>query len=101
MVKASDPRQPDDIGARGRSTLGPPAMRRVAKAGVHSFFVVVVDVLSENSAKVLFVDHYHVIEELSPHSSNPSFRDPVLPRASVRGSRRLDSDTVDCFSDTI
>ena len=50
---------------------------------------------------MLLVNHNHVIEELSPHSSYPSFCDPVLPWASVGGSRRLDSDTVDCLGDTI
>jgi hypothetical protein len=101
MMKASDPRQPDDIGICGRSILCPPAIWRVAKAGVHSFFVVVVDILSKESPQVLLVDDYHVIKELSPHSSYPSFCDPVLPWASVGGSRRLDSDTVDCLGDTI
>ena len=69
MMKASDPRQPDDIGICGRSILCPPAIWRVAKAGVHSFFVVVVDILSKESPQVLLVDDYHVIKELSLHRS--------------------------------
>ena len=101
MVQASDPRQTDDIGIRGRSILGPPAIRRVAKAGVHSFVVVVVDILAKESPQVLLVDHNHVIEKLSFDCSNASLCDPVLPGASLRDPRRLDSDTVDCVGDTI
>jgi hypothetical protein len=68
---------------------------------VDSVLIVVIDVLSQQSTKVLLIDHNHVIEELSPHRSNPSFCDPVLPRASVHGSRRLNSDCVYYLADSI
>ena len=55
---------------------------RVAKSSVHALAVVVVDVLEEEPSEVLLVDHNHVIEQLAPNGSNPTFRGAVLPGGS-------------------
>ena len=49
MMKSADPRQSDDFGIRGLSSLLDSPHWRVSEAGVDSIFVVVVDVLAKES----------------------------------------------------
>jgi hypothetical protein len=68
---------------------------------VYSLLVVVLDVLAEKPPQVLLVDHDHVIEQLSPDGPDPALCDPVLPRASIRRSFRLDAEVLDRLGDSI
>ena len=61
--------------------FGRPAIGRVfAETIVNSIFVIVVHVIADQPAKMLFVQRDHVVEDLSPATSHPSFRNSILPR---------------------
>jgi hypothetical protein len=57
----------------------PPVRRVLFQRIVRSIFVIVVHVISDQSAEMLFVQRDDVVENLSPATSHPSFRDSVLP----------------------
>ncbi len=79
--------------------LGGAAHRRILQLGVDAACVVVVDVFSEKSLKVVLVQDDHVIEQFSACAPDPSLRDSVLPRASECRSLRLNSEMFDRLSD--
>ena len=45
------------------------------------------------------VEYDHAVQELSTASAHPSFRDPVLPWASISGRHGLRAQAANCFSD--
>ena len=66
---------------RGRLLFGRPAIGRVfSETIVNSIFVMVVHVIADHPAKMWFVQRDHVVEDLSPATSHPSFRNSILPR---------------------
>ena len=66
---------------RGRLLFGRPAIGRIfAETIVNSIFVMVVHVIAEHPAEMWFVQGDHVVEDLSPATSHPSFRNSILPR---------------------
>lgn len=102
MVKTCDSWEPNHLCVRGRPILRTAANRRIAKAGVHPILVVVVlDVLAKESPQVPLVHHDPVIESLTPHRSDPSLSDPVLPGTSVGGPPGFDSEMSDGLDDAI
>ena len=67
MVKSAEARQRDQLGAIRRLRVSGATEWRVFVEGVVGPVVVVVaDVLSEDPAKVVFIEDDHVIETLSP-----------------------------------
>jgi hypothetical protein len=46
---------------------------------VNSVFVMVVHVIADQSVEMWFVQREHVVQDLSPATSHPSFRNSVLP----------------------
>ncbi len=76
-------------------------LRRIPQLSVDSVGIVVIDVFSKKTPQVLFIEYDYVIEQFSADAADPSFCDPILPRASKGRSQRLDSDLVDHFSDPV
>src|SRR5438093_11341372 len=52
---------------------------------------VVLDVLTEQSSQVVFIEDDHMIEKLATNRSHVAFRGPILPGALERRSLRMDS----------
>ena len=100
MMKAADSRQSNDSGLRRRPAFGSSAYRGILQFGVNSVGVVIVDVFAEESSKVVLVQDDHVIEQLSASTPDPSFGNPILPRASEGRSSRLDSKILDRLCDS-
>ena len=48
---------------------------------------------------MLLIDDDHVIQQLPRGTANPALRRSVLPRTSVSGRLRLQSQMSDCFDD--
>ena len=79
--------------------FGGSAHRRIPQRGVDSISVVVVDVFVEKTLQVFLIHHDHMIEELATGSADPSFGNPILPRASKGRSSRGNSNVLDRFGD--
>ena len=68
MMEAADLRNADDLGRRRGWALSGPALRRIPQPRVDSVFVVVLDVFPEKTAKVILIQHDHVIEQFSAYA---------------------------------
>jgi hypothetical protein len=79
VVKASHPRQTDDLGLVGGSFLDRAAFGSVANRGVDALRVVVLDVLPEQASQMVLAQDDYVIEQLSPNASNKALGSSVLP----------------------
>ena len=81
MVQSAQTRQ-RNCGCFGRWLwLDRPASGRVfAEAIVNPIFVMVVHVIADQPAKMLFIQRDDVVEDFSPATSHPSFRNSILPR---------------------
>ena len=80
MMQSAQARRRNYGRFRGRPLFGRPAIGRVfAQAIVNSVFVMVVHVIADQSAEMWFVQRDHVVENLSPATSHPSFRNCILP----------------------
>ena len=75
------------------------AHRRIPQRGVDSISVVVLDVFVEKTLQVFFIHHDHMIEELETGSADPSFGNPILPRALKGRSSRGNSNVLDRCGD--
>ena len=62
MVKAADLWNANDIGIERRSALDGPALRRISQLRMDSVRVVVLDVLTEKTSKMVLIQDDHVIE---------------------------------------
>src|SRR6516165_8787849 len=62
------------------------ARRAFLKPQVRSIFVVVADIFGQQSFQMAFVDHDHVVEQVTPATFNPAFRHAVLPQTLIRRS---------------
>ena len=81
MMEPAQARRRNHGPFRERLFIGRPAIGRIfAETIVNSIFVMVVHVIADQPAKMWFVQRDHVVEELSPATSHPSFRNSILPR---------------------
>jgi hypothetical protein len=46
---------------------------------------------------MVLVEYDHMIEQFASTAAHKPFRNPILPRASVAGPFRLDSEALDCL----
>ena len=59
--------------------FGRPAIGRLfAETIVNSIFVIVVHVIADQAEEMWFVQRDQVVEDLSPATSHPSFRNSIL-----------------------
>ena len=99
MVKPADSRQSDDSGIERGAVLRRSARWRIPQLCVDPIVVVVVDVLSQETSQVSLVEHDLVIQQFTSNRPDPALRGPVLPRTSVRGRLRLQSQMPDGFDE--
>jgi len=62
-----------------------------------SILMVVADVLGHEPFQVSLVQDNHVIEQVSSATTDPTFRDPVLPGCGAQKSRRGKEKTEKCL----
>lgn len=80
MLQAAQARRGNYRRFRGRFWLDRSSIRSVLFQGtVNAVFVVIADVIPDDSAQVLFIQRDHVIEDLAATTSDPSFGGSVLP----------------------
>jgi hypothetical protein len=80
MMKAAEPGTGDHCRSRRRLAVHLPSIRRVLIEGiVNPVVVVVVHVIANEPAQMLFVQRDDVVENLAAPTSHPAFRSPVLP----------------------
>ena len=58
----------------------PTGGRVFAETIVKAIFVVVIHIITDQPAEMRFIQRDDVVEDLSPATSHPSFRDSILPR---------------------
>jgi hypothetical protein len=81
MVKTAESRIRSHGCRRRRPALHRPSLRRVFIEGiVNPIVVVTVDIVAHQPAQMSFVQRDHVVQDLPATTSDPSLRDPVLPR---------------------
>src|SRR5215469_16376997 len=91
MMKTADATQGQRSGRFGRAWLNRPARRcRLLQAEVGSVCVVVGDVFTPKSPKVLIVQRDDVIEHFAANTTDPPLRHSILPRAPNTGANRFD-----------
>ena len=87
MMQSAQARRRNYGRFRGRPLFGRPAIGRVfAQAIVNSVFVMVVHVIADQSAEMLFVERDDVVEDLSPANFPPIFPQFRSAKARVRSS---------------
>ena len=80
MVQTTQPRRGNHSCIRSWIPLGRSSVRRVLCQGIVSaIFVVVIDVITHEPEQMSFVQHDHMVQDLSTATPNPSFRDSILP----------------------
>ena len=88
MMQATKSRKRCDLGTGSwyrRRTL---ARSLLLQSQVRAIIVVVRDILSEQATAMPFVEHDDMVEQVTPTTSDPALRDPVLPGASEGGADR-------------
>ena len=82
MVKSAEARQGNQFGFLVFSWFNRTVVRRVFTQSVVSpVFMVIADVVTDQSAQVDRIEHDHVIQQISATAPHPTFGNPVLPRA--------------------
>ena len=80
MMQSAQARRRNYGRFRGRPLFGRPANGRVfAEAIVNPILVLVVHVIADQPPKMWFVQRDHVVQDLSPATSHPSFHNSILP----------------------
>ena len=81
MMQSAQARGRDYRAFRRRLLFGRPVIGRFfAEAVVNSIIVIVIHVISDQPAKMWFVQRNYVVGDLSPATPHPSFRTSILPR---------------------
>ena len=81
MVEAAQSRHGNDDRVRsGLRLYWPPVWRVLFQGVVNAVVVVVVHVIADQPAEMLFVQGIDMVQDFAPNTPHPSFRDPVLPR---------------------
>jgi hypothetical protein len=90
MMKTAESRIRSHCCRRPRPALHRPSPRRVFIEGiVNPIVVVIVDIVAHQPPQMSFVQRDHVVQDLPATTSDPSLRDPVLPRRlNTRALRR-------------
>lgn len=65
MVKTTDTRQPHPLCVRRRSSFNGTPLRYISNDRVNTLRIVVADIVTEESAQVILIEHEHVIDDLS------------------------------------
>ena len=92
MMETAQARARSHRRLRTRLLFDRPAIRCVlTEAVVNPIFVKVGNVITHEAPQVLFVQRDHVIEQLAPAATHPSFRDSILPRRLDTGPFGLQS----------
>ncbi len=89
MVETADAGQCDNLGALVRSRLDGSRERAIlVQSKVCPILMMVFNVRPEELAKVVFLEGYNMVQELSPERAAPSLAESVLPWASHRPPHR-------------
>jgi hypothetical protein len=73
----------DPTGGHGANS---PIRCSLPESKVRTVFVIVPDIIREQTLQMGFVQHNDVIQQVSPTAFNPTFRSPILARAFEGGS---------------
>jgi len=65
MVKTTDTRQPHPLCVRRRSSFNGTPLRCISNDRVNTLRIVVADIVTEEPAQVILIEHEHVIDDLS------------------------------------
>ena len=80
MVQATEARTGNHDRVRCRPVIDWASVRRIFLQGVvNAIVVMVVHVIADHSAEMVFVQRDDMVQDLAPNTPDPSFRDPVLP----------------------
>jgi hypothetical protein len=80
MMKATQPRTGDQRRRQTKLAFHWPPIRRILFEGiVNPVIVIVVDIIANKPAEMLFVECDDMIENLAAAASHPAFRNPILP----------------------
>jgi len=100
MMQAAEPWHGYDFAVRLGIRRRHPARRRFFfQREMSSVLVIVTDVLGHQPFQMAFVEHDHMVEQVSSTIPDPAFGDAVLPRASEAGSFGLDAEVLDGADD--
>jgi len=92
MMKTAEPATRDDCRRRRRPILGGALVRCVfAQCIMSPVLVVIRDVFSQEPAKMVFIQRNDMIEDFPASTSDPAFRDSILPGRLHARSFRLQS----------
>jgi len=82
-MQPTKPRQGDDLArALDRRDHNSTAGCVLPQTEMSSVFVVITDIIFQQSSRMPLVQDDHVVEQLPTHTPNPALRDTVLPRTS-------------------
>jgi hypothetical protein len=70
--------------------------RSLRQCEMRPVVMIVTDVLFHESSQMAFIQHDHMIEQISSTTADPALSNAVLPRASEAGSLWLDIKTLQC-----
>ncbi len=92
MVKTSDSQSRLDFARFAQTCRNHPTGGCVlVQRDVRSVLVIVRQILTTEASQVLFIQRDDVIHQLTANTTDPAFRDSVLPRAPQTGSYRFDA----------
>src|SRR5664279_1055066 len=90
VMQPAKPRQGDDLArALDRRDHNATAGCVLPQTEMSSVFVVITDIVFQQSSQMPLVQDDHVVEQLPTHTPNPALRDTVLPRTSKGGADRF------------
>ena len=96
MVEATEPRHRYDFAGHICNRRWHPTLRHsLVQREVCPVIVVVTHVLSHHSLEMPFVEHDHMIEQVSPAIVDEALSDPILPRTAEAGSLGFDPEALD------
>ena len=100
MMQTAEPRHRYDLVASYGIRSGFAAGRRsLRQREMRAVVMVVADVLFHQPFQMAFIEHDHMVEQVSSTATNPTFGDTVLPRTSEAGSFGLDAEAFDGADD--
>ena len=99
MLEATDAPSSHDLRIGRRPNFNGATLRRISEYSVNTLRVVVTDIVAEESAQVLLIEHNHVIDDFSLARSHPALRRSVLPGTVKRASLRFYIKILDRFCD--
>ena len=93
MMETANPRERNNLRSVARVVLyGTPIGRVLAEPIVRAVQMVVANVVSKESSQVPFVQRNHMVQQLPPAASDPSFSHSVLPGRFAARALGLQSD---------